>query len=254
METLSDALEKARSGSGQVVGIVGEAGVGKSRIIFEMRHMFPEYTYLEGRCLHYGGSMAYLPFLDILRSYFGIKEGEREFLINKKMKEKLTIIDASLISPFQDLLSLEPDETYRTLEPRQKQERIFEALRDLFIRESQKNPLVLIIEDLHWIDKTSEEFLDYLIGWLTTYPHPPHPSLPARVHPPLGQQILFTRTSGWTSSPCPRVPSSSRSILSDGEIVPELKDLILTKAAGNPLFMEELTHSLLENGTIDKKE
>ena len=81
MEALQEALEKVRSGSGQVVGIVGEAGVGKSRIIFEMRKMFPkeEYGYLEGRCLHYGGSMAYLPILDILRSYFEIKEGEREF-------------------------------------------------------------------------------------------------------------------------------------------------------------------------------
>ncbi len=117
METLHDALDKASSGQGQVVGIVGEAGVGKSRIIFEMKHMFPEYTYLEGRCLHYGGSMAYLPLLDILRSYFGIKEGEREYLITKKMKEKLASLDTSLISPFQDLLSLEPDEEYRHLEP-----------------------------------------------------------------------------------------------------------------------------------------
>ena len=69
------------------------SGVGKSRIILEMRHMFPECTYLEGRCLHYGGSMAYLPFLDILRSYFGIKEGERESPIKRKMKEKLASLD-----------------------------------------------------------------------------------------------------------------------------------------------------------------
>ena len=67
METLHEALEKARSGRGQVVGIVGEAGVGKSRIILEMRQLFPENAYLEGRCLHYGGSMAYLPLLDILQ-------------------------------------------------------------------------------------------------------------------------------------------------------------------------------------------
>ena len=253
MAVLTEALEKARSGSGQVVGIVGEAGVGKSRIILEMKCLFPDTAMLEGQCLHYGGSMAYLPFLDILRSYFGIKEGEREFLINKKMKEKLAIIDASLISPFQDLLSLEPDKTYRMLEPKQKQERIFEALRDLFIRESQKNPVVLIVEDLHWIDKTSEEFLDYLIGWLTSTPI---------------LLILLYRpeyTHRWASKSFYTnirmdqlsIPTSSelvQSILSEGEIVPELRDLILGKAAGNPLFMEELTHSLLENGSIQKKE
>jgi tetratricopeptide (TPR) repeat protein len=253
METLHEALDKARSGQGQVVGIVGEAGVGKSRIIFEIRHMFPEYTYLEGRCLHYGASMAYLPLLDILRSYFGIREGEREYLITKKMKEKLASLDASLISPFQDLLSLEPDEEYRRLEPKEKRERIFEALRDLFIRESEKRPLILIVEDLHWIDKTSEEFLDYFIGWLATtsillillY----RPEYTQR----WGSKSYYTTIRVDQLS----IPTSSelvQSILSEGEIVPELRDLILGKAAGNPLFMEELTHSLLENGSIQKKE
>jgi class 3 adenylate cyclase/tetratricopeptide (TPR) repeat protein len=256
MEILNDALEKARSGSGQVVGIVGEAGVGKSRIIFEMRHLLPDHAYLEGRCLHYGGSMAYLPLLDILRSYFEIKEGEREYLINKKMKEKLTSLDEHLttaLAPFQDLLSLEPDNTYRSLEPRQKQERIFEALRDLFIRESQNRLLVLIIEDLHWIDKTSEEFLDYLIGWLA------NTSIllfllyrPEYTH-------RWASKSSYTNIRVDQLSLSTssqlvQSILSEGEVVPELRDLILGKAAGNPLFMEELTHSLLENGSIQKKE
>jgi class 3 adenylate cyclase/tetratricopeptide (TPR) repeat protein len=253
METLHEALQKACSGQGQVVGIVGEAGVGKSRIIFEMRHLFPEYTYLEGRCLHYGGSMAYLPLLDILRSYFGIKEGEREHLINKKMKEKLASLDATLISPFQDLLSLETDDAYRTLEPKKKRERIFDALRDLFIRESQQNPLVLIIDDLHWIDKTSEEFLDYFIGWLANTP-----ILLILLYRPeythrWGNKSYYStirvdQLSLSTSS------ELVQSILSEGEIVPELRDFILGKAAGNPLFMEELTHSLLENGSIEKKE
>jgi class 3 adenylate cyclase/tetratricopeptide (TPR) repeat protein len=256
METLSDALEKARSGQGQVVGIVGEAGVGKSRIIFEMRHTFPEYTYLEGRCLHYGGSMAYLPFLDILRSYFGIKEGEREYLINKKMKEKLASLDEHLmavLAPFQDLLSLEPDEAYRHLEPKQKQERIFEALRDLFIQESNRKPLVLIIEDLHWIDNTSEEFVDYLIGWLANTP-----ILLILLYRPEYAHRWASRSS-YTNIrvdqlPLPTSAELVQSILSEGDVVPELRDLILAKAAGNPLFMEELTHTLLENGTIEKKD
>ena len=252
METLHEALDKACSGQGQVVGIVGEAGVGKSRIIFEMRHMFPEYTYLEGRCLHYGGSMAYLPLLDILRSYFGIKEGEREFLINKKMREKLASLDATLISPFQDLLSLEPDEAYLKLEPKQKRERIFEALRDLFIRESEKRPLVLIIEDLHWIDKTSEEFLDYLIGWLATTP-----ILLILLYRPEYTHRWASKSS-YTNIRVDQLslPTSSQlvqSILSEGEIVPELRDLILGKAAGNPLFMEELLIVFLRTGLSRKR-
>ena len=81
-----------------MVGVVGEAGVGKSRLLLEMRNMLPqgEYTYLEGRCLQYGGSMPYLPLLDILRSYLDIKEGDREFLIKKKMAEKILGLDEKL--------------------------------------------------------------------------------------------------------------------------------------------------------------
>lgn len=95
MAALLDAFDKVKSGSGQVVGLLGEAGVGKSRLLLEMRNMLPqgEYHYLEGRCLQYGGSMAYLPMLDILRSYFDIKEGDREFLIKKKMEEKVLDLD-----------------------------------------------------------------------------------------------------------------------------------------------------------------
>ncbi|MGO8989968.1 MAG: adenylate/guanylate cyclase domain-containing protein [bacterium] len=263
MEALQEALEKARSGSGQVVGIVGEAGIGKSRLILEMRRemrrLFPkeEYGYLEGRCLHYGGSMAYLPLLDILRSYFEIKEGEHEFLIKKKMKEKIFEVDEKLktvLPPFQELLSLKVEnEAYLKLEPKQKRERIFEALRDLFVRESQNKPLVLVFEDLHWIDKTSEEFLDYFIGWLANTPI---------------LLILLYRpeyTHRWASRSYYHnlrvdqlsIPTSAelvQSILKEGEVVPELRDLILGKAAGNPFFIEELTHSLLENGSIQKKD
>ena len=83
MAAIRDAWDKTLAGSGQVLGVVGEAGIGKSRLMLEFRNSLPpgEFTFLEGRCLHYGGSMAYLPFLDILRLYFGIEEGEREYVI-----------------------------------------------------------------------------------------------------------------------------------------------------------------------------
>jgi class 3 adenylate cyclase/tetratricopeptide (TPR) repeat protein len=259
MEALQEVLERTRSGSGQVVGIVGEAGVGKSRLILEMRKLFPkeEYGYLEGRCLHYGGSMAYLPLLDILRSYFEIKEGEQESLIKKKMKEKIFELDEKLktvLPPFQELLSLKgEEEAYLKLEPKQKREKIFEAMRDLFIRESQNKPLVLVFEDLHWIDKTSEEFLDYFIGWLANTP-----ILLVILYRPeythhWGSKSYYSNVRVDQLS----IPTSAelvQSILREGEVVPELSNLILGKAAGNPLFMEELTHSLLENGSIQKKD
>ena len=258
-ETLKEAYDNAQSGSGQVVGVVGEAGVGKSRLLLELRNMLPmgEYTYMEGRCLHYGGSMAYLPILDILRSYFDIKEGDQEVVIKEKMEEKVLQLDENLKStfpPFQELLSLKvEDGAHLQLQPQQKKERTFEAIRDLLVRESENKPLVLAVEDLHWIDKTSEEFLNYLIDWLANNhillillyrPEYTHTWGSKSYYIKIGVDQLSNRSSA----------ELVQAILEGGEVVPELRELILNRSGGNPLFVEELTHSLLGNGSIQRKD
>jgi class 3 adenylate cyclase/tetratricopeptide (TPR) repeat protein len=253
MASLMEAHNHVKEGSGQVVEVVGEAGVGKSRLLLEFRSLIPqdEATYLEGRCLHFGASMAYLPLLDILRSYFGIKEGDNELVIKSTMKER---VDPSLLPPLQDLLSLQvEDEHYLKLEPKEKKDRIFEALRDLFIKLCQERTLILAIEDLHWIDKTTEEFLDYLMGWLTTSRmllillHRPE-----YTHP-WGSRSYFNRI-GLTQLTMKSSSELVQAILEGKEVAPELSDLILSRASGNPLFMEELCHSLLENGSIQMRD
>jgi class 3 adenylate cyclase/tetratricopeptide (TPR) repeat protein len=259
MAVLLDAFDKVKSGSGRVVGLLGDAGVGKSRLLLEMRNMLPqgEYHYLEGRCLQYGGSMAYLPVLDILRSYFDIKEGDREFLIKKKMEEKILDLDEELkgvIPPFQSLLSLTvDDEDFSKLEPKEKRERTFEALRDLMIRVSQEKPLILVVEDLHWMDKTSEEFLGYLMGWLANTPIMLLLLYRPEYTHPWGSKSYYTKVGldqlGTNSS-----SELVKAILEEGDVAPELRQLILNRAAGNPLFMEEFTHTLLENGAIERKD
>ncbi len=258
MACLMEAFERARSGSGQVVGIVGEAGVGKSRLIFELKNLLAQdkYTYLEGRCLHYGGSMAYLPVLDILKSYFHIEEKDREFQIEKKIEERILQFNENLrgvLPPFYELLSLPVDnDSYLKLEPKQKREKTFEAIRDLLVQEAQNKPIILVFEDLHWIDKTSEEFLSYLIAWLAHT----HILLILLYRPEYthswGSKSYYTKIgvdqlSGAASA------DLVQAILEAGEVVSEIRELILTRTAGNPLFMEELTHSLLENGSIQKK-
>jgi len=259
MAALKEPYEAVLTGFGQVVGIVGEAGVGKSRLIYEFIEQLSvdDVTCLEGRCLHYGGAMVYMPILEILKTYFEITDEDREFLINKKIKQKMSALNekiAGVIAPFQELFSIPvEDETYAALEPKHKRERTFEALRDLFIRASHRKPLVLVIEDLHWIDRTSQEFLDYLIGWLAN----------ARVMLILlyrpeyahqwGSKSYYTQIGLTQLGPA----SSSQlvqAILEEGEVAPELRQLILKRAAGNPLFMEEFTHSLIENGSIQKKD
>ena len=201
--------------------------------------------------------MPYLPILDILRVYFEIKEEDREFVVRKKLEEKILQLDENLnreLPTFQDLLSLRvEDAEYLKLEPKEKKERTFEAIRNLLIRECQRKTVIIAIEDLHWIDKTSEAFLNYLIGCLTN----------ARL-----LLILLYRseyTHQWGSKSYYNhigldqltMKSSAelvQGLLEGGEVVPELRKLIFNRAAGNPLFMEEFAHALLENGLIERKD
>ena len=143
------------------------------------------------------------------------------------------------------------DEAFGKLEPKQKREKTFEALRDLLIRGTRDRPLVLAMEDLQWIDKTTEEFLTYMIGWLPRTrilllllyrPEYVHQWGSKSYYSMIGVGHLSTGASAELVG----------AILEGGEVVPELQELILTRAAGNPLFMEELTQSLLQNGSIRK--
>jgi predicted ATPase/class 3 adenylate cyclase len=258
MAAFREALEAAKAGTGQVVAIVGEAGVGKSRILLEFKNSLPlnQYAYLEGRCLHFGVPISYLPFLNILRSYFSIKVGEPEFIIKRKMADTIRGLDEKLenaLPPLMDLLSLKvEDEDFSRLEPQQKREKAFEAIRNLLIRISQEKHLVLAIEDLHWIDKTSEEFLNYLIRSLASTnillvllyrPDYIHQWGSKSYYRRIGLNQLTVKSSA----------ELVQAILQGGEVSPEVEELILNRASGNALYMEELTHSLLENGFIRKK-
>jgi len=259
LEHIKDCYAQAKEGQGQVVGIVGEPGVGKSRLLLEFIRSLPreEYTYLEGECIQYGSSISYLPFLEILRAYFGFTEGEQEFLIKSKLEQGIARLDEKLrgiLPPLHDILSLKlENKEYLKLEPQQRREQAFEALRAILVRESQNKPLVLAIDGLQWIDKTSEEFLTYLIGGLAST----HILLVLLYRPeytPLW--VSKTYCSQVRTDQLPPGMSSDlvRAILGGEEVAPALRTLILDRATGNPLFMEELTHSLLENGSIKKKD
>ena len=260
MATLKEAFDRVQSGAGQVLSVVGEAGVGKSRLLLEFKNLLlPQhvFTYLEGRCIHYGDSMAYLPILDTLRSYFEIKEGDGASVVTKKITDKVSKLDEDLkhnIPPLRELFSLEvDDEDFMNLEPQVKREQTFEAVRDIFIGESQNRALILAVDDLQWIDKTSEEFLNYLIGWLANTP-----ILLILLYRPEYTHHWGSK-SYYTKIGLDRLSTNSsteivEAILYDGEAVPELRDFILNRAAGNPLFIEEFTYSLLESGSIRKKD
>jgi class 3 adenylate cyclase/tetratricopeptide (TPR) repeat protein len=259
LELLMDCYGRVKRGQGQVVGIVGEPGVGKSRLLLQMRSMLTEgeYSYLEGQCLHYGEAMAYLPIVNALRTYFGIEEGEPQLLSQNKLKQRISQLDERLMAmlpPLQELLSLKvEDEGFLKLEPQQKRVRIFEAIWSLIIRESQNRLVILAVEDLHWIDKASEEFLNYLIGrlggahvLLLLLYRPEY--TPIWVSKTYYSQIRVDELTLETSA------EMVQGILKGVKAAQDLTKLILYKAAGNPLFMEEFTRTLLERGYIERND
>ena len=258
MAKLMEVYERIQSGSGQIIGVVGEAGVGKSRLLLEFNSQLSkdEIIYLEGRCLPYGGSISYLPVLDIIKSYFGIKDDDRESSIKAKLNDKISTLDENLqaaIPYFQDLLSLKVDsDDFTSLDPHQKRELAFAAMRDLFVSISQDLPLVMAVEDLHWIDKTSENFLNFLIEGI-----PSSKILIILLYRPeythqWGSKSYYSKI-GLKQLGIPSTNHLIKTILESEEISQEIEKLVFNKTAGNPLFIEEFTQMLIEDGAIQQK-
>ena len=254
MHDLQNAFTKARSSQGQVVGVAGEAGIGKSRFVLEMHRRAAEpCRVIESRCLQYSSSIPFLPVIESFRSYFDIGEGESEEGINGKLKTRLEDLDKDLIPSlpaFRHFLSLPAGEPqWERLDPKEKRIKTFEAIRNFFIRLSQDAPLILMVDDLQWLDKTSEEFISYFIEWIsntrilllllyrTEYNHP-------------WASRSFYRQIG--IYPLSENESSQfiRCLLNDGEISTQVERFIIGRTSGNPLFMEELLYTLIENRTI----
>ncbi len=255
LELLLEAYLKASEGSGQVVGIVGEAGVGKSRLLLEFTRLLPagEYTFLTGQCLQFGRNMPYLPLLSILRVYFGLKDVSQERLARQRMRDTLLNLDPQLLTylpSFHSLLSLTvEDRRYRHMDPKSKRDLDVEALHSLFVRESRHRPLVLVMEDLHWMDKTSDQFLDLFIGNLVGVPILLLLLYRPEYNHPWGSKSYYQQI-GLDQLPALESEALVSAILVGGRVAPELQDLILDRAAGNPLYMEEFTRNLVEKGAI----
>lgn len=259
MGTLKNTWNRAAEGFGQVLGIVGEPGVGKSRLLLQFSNSLldKDHHYLQGRCLPHGNSIAYLPFLGILKSYFMIKEDQGESGINKNIKEKIIALDqgfsATILSAVQQLLSLEiENEAWHDIEPKQKRQHIFETLKSLLIRLSEEKPTIIVVDDLQWMDRTSEEFLSYFIDSISQSsillvllfrPEYTHPWGNKSHYSKLGLGQLTKESSVKLIS----------AILGNGAVADELEQLTLKQSDGNPLFIEEFIYSLLENNFIERK-
>ncbi|MGH7354294.1 MAG: AAA family ATPase [Candidatus Rokuibacteriota bacterium] len=255
MDALRRALEQAGEARGQVVAVVGEPGVGKSRLLWEIRHSHRLHGWLvlESASASYGKASAYLPVIDLLRSYFQIEGRDDTRRTREKVTGKLLTLDPSLGATVPALLALlgvaVDDPAWEALDPPQRRQQTLDAVKRLLLRESQIQPLLVAFEDLHWIDGESQALLDGLVE-----------SLPAaRVllfvnYRPEYQHRWSSRTY-YTQLRLDPLPSASAAELLDTLLgadatLPPLKRFLIERTEGNPFFLEECVQALAETTAL----
>jgi predicted ATPase/class 3 adenylate cyclase len=259
LELLLDGFERAKAGRGQAFSIVAEAGVGKSRLLYEFRKAVSseDVIFQEGKCLSYSRDVTYHPVIDIVKSNFDIKEGDGDLEVREKLKRGLSIIgvdEVSTLPYFLELLSVKDSGVDPiALSPDGRKDRIIEALNQSTIKASQIRPLIMAIEDLHWIDKSSEDSLKDLLDRIAgeriflifTYrPEYVHTWGSKSYH----SQITLNRLSNRESL------VMVNNILNTAEIHGDLEEFILEKTEGVPFFIEEFIRSLKDLKIIERKD
>jgi class 3 adenylate cyclase/tetratricopeptide (TPR) repeat protein len=252
---LRDCFARVKAGRGHVVGIVGEAGAGKSRLLYEFRKSLEgeRVSWLEGHCVPYGQTTPYLPVLEICKANFQIEDEDNPLQIDDKLRQGLRQLDLDVEGtlPFlRELLGLpDEDDALRHLDPKDKRQRTFEALRAITFAGSRHRPQVFVFEDLQWIDKTSEDYLVFLAESLAAAS-----TLLVATHRP-GYAVRWadrTYYSGLAVGVLAEreVDALLSSLLGVAQAPPDLVRVVWEKAEGNPLFVEEIVKSLCERGLV----
>jgi hypothetical protein len=258
LELLLDGLERAKQGRGQAFSITAEAGVGKSRLLYEFRKAVAneDVTFLEGKCLSYSRGVTYHPIIDIFKSNFDIREKDGDPEITEKVKKGLKILRANEASTLPYLLELlsvkESGIDQIPMSPEHRKDRMIETMIRIPLKGSEIRPLIMAVEDLHWIDKSSEDALKYLLESISgarillifTY-------RPEFVHTWGGRsyhnQVNLNRLSNRESL------AMVYFLLDAKDVHRDLENLILEKTEGVPFFIEEFLKSLKDLKVIEKK-
>jgi class 3 adenylate cyclase/tetratricopeptide (TPR) repeat protein len=253
LEQLRHIQARAGSGRGQVAAIVGEAGVGKSRLVYEFTHShrLQDWLTLEAASISYGKATSYLPVIDLLKGYFKIQSRDDLREIREKVTGKLLTLDEALKPTLPALLALlgapVDDTPWRALDPGERRQHTLQAVKQLLLREAREQPLLLIFEDLHWIDSETQALLDGLIDSLDTAP------LLVLVN------YRPEYRHGWAGRPyysqleLHTLPVESAGELLDALLghdphLAPLKELLVK--SGNPFFLEETVRTLVETGAL----
>jgi class 3 adenylate cyclase/tetratricopeptide (TPR) repeat protein len=252
---LGEAFASARDGRGRVAFLVGEAGIGKSRLLYEFRRRLgaEPHIYVEGRCASYGAHTAFLPIVDALRRFYSIEDRDDETTAIQKIVNGVNALGEGFdwtLPLLRALLSLPPgNETVLALDAATRRSETFRALKALTLAAAAQQPLVFVIEDLHWIDPESEECLSFLAEAvagariLLVCSHRPG------YRHPFGDRSYHGRV---TVEPLSQAETTKLAcgVLGGADVPEAVHRLVASKAEGNPLFLEEVTKSLLEDGTL----
>ncbi len=261
LEQLKKSLEQAKAGHGQIVGVMGEPGVGKSRLFYEFvgaTHASPlrlQYgcLVLETFSVSHGKAYPYLPLIDLLTNYFQFAPQDDERRRQEKITGKVLTLDRSLedtLSYFFSLLGIaEPTSSLAQMDPQIRKRRTFEAIRRLLVRESLKQPLILIFEDLHWLDSETQAFLTLLSESLATARILLLVNYRPEYRHEWGSKTYYTQLR---LDPLGQAEAQDflTALLGNDATVQPLKQLILAKTEGNPFFMEEIVQALVEQGVL----
>jgi class 3 adenylate cyclase/tetratricopeptide (TPR) repeat protein len=245
---LRDAYRRAADGSGHALLVLGEPGQGKSRLLYEFTQSLPPTDILEASCLSYGGSIPYQPILELLRRCLRIDDGMAEDEIRRRVRDGLARLgldaeeSVDLLGHFIGV-SVTPGFLGR-LQAVQLKERTLTLLRRIFIEPRRQRPLLLIVENLHWIDASSAEFLQSLAERLAGHPIllvvTARPATPALVVPPVEETIPLDGLSDREGR------GMVLALLGATSASDELFEVLLSRAEGNPLYLEEIVRQLRE--------
>jgi class 3 adenylate cyclase/tetratricopeptide (TPR) repeat protein len=255
LAVLEEALERARKGDGRLVAVVGDPGVGKSRLLWEITHSHRSQgcLVLEAGSVSYGKATSWRPVIDLLKTYFGVEDRDDARRITEKVTGRLLSLDRALEPALPAMLALldvpVDDAAWQLLDPPQRRLRILDGCRRLLLREARVQPLLVVFEDLHWIDTETQAFLDALVEALPG----------ARIVMLVNYRPEYR--NGWVERECytqlrlePLAAENADELLSgllgtDAHLQP-LRELLIARTEGNPLFIEESVRTLVEIGAL----
>jgi class 3 adenylate cyclase/predicted ATPase len=255
MDQLRQAAEQARTGRGQIVAVVGEPGVGKSRLFYEFSRSrrTQDWLVLEASSVSYGKATPFLPLADLLRSYFRIDDRDDARSIRAKVTGVLLTLDRSLddaVPAVMWLLDvLGAGDAFLALEPARRRQRAIDAVKRLLVRESAVQPLLLIFEDLHWIDAETQRVLDSLVESLPTAAVLLAVNYRPEYRHGWGGKTYYRQLRIDPLSPACADELLQGLIGGDPGVEP-LKRLLIERTEGNPLFIEESVRTLVETGVL----